>query len=60
MQTIDESLKELEEKLHSVKDSIIKIDELLTDVKNCTGDTTKGLILQAIRKYANPIVEFKL
>lgn len=60
MQTTEEALKELEAKLQPVKESLIKVDELLNDVKNCSGETTKALILQAIKKYAAPIVEFKL
>lgn len=59
MQTTDESIKELEAKLAPVKEGILKIDELMRDIKNCSGDTTKSLILQAVRKYASPIVEFK-
>ena len=41
----DEEIKEIESKIQTVKDSLTKVDELLADVKNCSGNTTKALIL---------------
>lgn len=51
MQNIEEMIGQIETSFASVKENVNKVDELLADAKTCKGETTKTLIVQAMKKY---------
>jgi len=53
-------IDEIEKKLSDVKDVILKVEELISDIKVCSSDTSKTILLAAIKKYASVIAEFKI
>ena len=45
-----EQIDAVESKVAQVKETVAKADELLADLKNCAGNSTKTLILSAVKK----------
>lgn len=53
-------INEIEQQLSAIEEAIPKIKDILNDLKLCTSDTTKQILMAAIKKYANPIIDFKI
>lgn len=51
---------ELEARLKTVEENVMKIKELAKDAKLCQSIITKSMIESAIKKFASSIVEFKV
>lgn len=54
------NIQEVEDKIEEVEKTIVKIKELVADMKVCSSEITKTLVASAIRKYASTISDFKL
>ena len=54
------NIEEIENKLNSLEDVIIKMKSLVADAKVCSSDITKTLISGALKKYVTAISDFKI
>lgn len=50
MEITTEQVAEIESKISAVKETVAKVEELLADMKVCTGNSTKTLIFSAAKK----------
>lgn len=51
MEITTEQIAEVEAKVASLKEVVAKAEELLADLKVCNGNSTKMLILSAVKKH---------
>lgn len=42
-------------KVNSLKEAVVRIDEMMVDLKNCSGNSTKSLILSAVKKQLSAL-----
>ena len=42
-------------KVSTIKDVIAKVDEMMTDLDKCSGNSTKNLIMSAVKKQLSAI-----
>lgn len=54
------NIDEIEQQIQQIEEILPKLKDIVSDMKLCNNDTTKQILAAAIKKYANPLVEFKI
>ena len=54
------NIEAIEQQLIAIEESLPKLKAIVGDVKACNSEISKTILMSAIKKFSNPIVEFKL
>ena len=55
-----EEIETLETKVNNLSETVEKLKALVSDMKICSSDITKTLIISAIKKYSESVSNFKI
>lgn len=54
------NIESIETQLTSIEEALPKLKAIVSDVKACSSDISKTILISAIKKISTPILEFKL
>lgn len=54
------NFEEISHQLNAIEEAIPKLKDLISDIQNCSTETSKMILVAALKKYSTPISEFKL
>lgn len=54
------NIESIEQQLAAIEEALPKLKAVVNDVKACSSDISKTILMSAIKKFSTPIVDFKL